>query len=138
MTLVIPNVGEALMMDNALKNTTPEALILKLYSNNYDTVNSSTAANFTEVSGSGYTAKTLTRAGWGSAVGGSPTSSTYGTAQTFSWTGAATVVGYFLVGAVSGTLYWAERLYATTGQAFANGDSLTVTPKITYASTTND
>ncbi len=139
MTLVIPNVGEALMMDNALKTASPEALILKLYTNNYDAINSSVAGSFTEMTGgTGYTAKTLTRAGWNAAVGGSPTSSTYGTAQTFSWTGAATIVGYFLVGAVSGTLYWAERLYATTGQTFANGDSLTVTPKITYASTVND
>jgi hypothetical protein len=138
MTLVIPNVGEAMMMDNALKTASPEALTLKLYSNNYDAVNSSTASSFTECTGSGYAAKTLTRAGWNAAVAGSPTVSTYGTAQVFSWTGAITVVGYFLVGATSGTLYWAERLYAGTGQTFANGDSLTVTPRITYASVSND
>jgi hypothetical protein len=138
MTLVIPNVGEALMMDNALKNASPEALTLKLYSNNYDAINSSTAGSFTECTGSGYAAKTLTRAGWNAAVAGSPTTSTYGTAQVFSWTGAITVVGYFLVGASSGTLYWAERLYAGAGQTFANSDSLTVTPKITYASVSND
>jgi hypothetical protein len=139
MTLVIPNVGEAAMQDNSLKATTPEALILKLYSNNYDAVNSSVAGSFTEVTGGGYASKTLTRAGWNAAVPGSPTSSTYGTAQVFSFTGTiAAVVGYFLVGATSGTLYWAERLYAGAGQAFGNGDSLTVTPKITYASVSND
>lgn len=138
MALVIPNVGEALILDNALKTASPEALILKLYSNNYDCINSSVAGSFTEVASGGYVAKTLTRAGWGAAVGGSPTQSTYGTPQVFSWTGAATVVGYFLVGAVSGTLYWAERLYAGAGQVFANGDSLTVTPRITFASVTND
>lgn len=139
MALVIPNVGEALILDNALKTASPEALILKLYTNNYDCINSSVAGSFTEMTGvSGYVAKTLTRAGWGAAVGGSPSSSTYGTPQVFSWTGAATIVGYFLVGAVSGTLYWAERLYAGAGQVFANGDSLTVTPKITFASVVND
>lgn len=139
MTLVIPNVGEALMLDNSLKNATPEALILKLYTNNFDAVAGTVAGNLTEqAAASGYTAKTLTRAGWGAAVGGSPSSSTYGTPQIFSWTGAATIVGYFLVGAVSGTLYWAERLYAGAGQAFANGDSLTITPKITFGSVTSD
>lgn len=138
MTLVIPNVGEALMMDNALKNTTPEALTLKLYSNNYDCINSSVAGSFTEVSGGGYAAKSLARASWSSSVAGSPTSTTYSAAQVFSFTGTVTVVGYFIVGSVSGTLYWAERLYATTGQSFNNGDTLSVTPKITYASVTND
>lgn len=138
MSLVIPNVGEALILDNALKTASPEALILKLYSNNYDPVAASTAGSFTEVASGGYAAKNLSRAGWGAAVPGAPSQSTYGTPQVFNWTGAATVVGYFLVGAVSGTLYWAERLYAGAGQAFANGDSLTVTPKITFASASND
>lgn len=138
MTLVIPNVGEANMLDNSLKAAAPEALILKCYSNNYDPINSSIHTNFTECSGGGYGSKTLTRAGWNSAVGGSPSSSTYGTAQVFSFTGAVTVVGYYLVGATSGLIYWAERLYAGAGQAFANGDSLTITPKITFASATSD
>ena len=129
MTLVLPNCGEVLMLDNALKTTTPEALKLKLYSNNYDCVEASVAGSFTECSGGGYAEKTLTRAGWGGAASGDPSSSTYGTPQAFNFTGAVTVVGYYIVGATSGTLYWAERLYATTGQAFANGDSLTVTPK---------
>ncbi len=138
MTLVIPNIGETMVLDNALKTASPEALIMKLYSNNYDPLNSSVAGSFTECSGGGYASKALTRAGWGAAVGGSPSSSTYGTGQVFSWTGACTVVGYFLVGATSGTLYWAERLYASTGNTFANGDSLTVTPKFTLASVSND
>jgi hypothetical protein len=139
MSGVLPNVGEAAMLDNSLKNTTPEALILKLYSNNYDCINTSIASNFTEVSDGGYASKALTRAGWNSAVGGSPSYSQYSAAQVFSFTGAvAGVVGYFLVGASSGTLYGAERLYAGTGQAFANGDSLSVTPKITFGSVTND
>ena len=138
MTLTVPDVGEALLLDNALKTASPEALILRLYSNNYDPIKTSVAGAFTEVTGSGYAAKMLTRAGWGAAVPGSPSVSTYGTAQTFNWTGAATVVGYYLVGATSGTLYWAERLYTGSGQAFNGGDSLTITPKITLASASND
>jgi hypothetical protein len=138
MTLVVPNVGEATNLDNMLKATTPEALVLKLYTNNYDCINSSIASNFTECAIAGYAAKTLTRAGWNAAVGGSPSSSTYGTAQTFNFTGTGAIVGYFLIGATSLTLYWAERLYATTGQTFNNGDSLTITPKITFGSVSND
>lgn len=206
MTLVLPNAGEAAMLDAALKTASPEALTLKLYSNNYDAVETSVAGSFTECTGSGYAAKSLTRAGWNAAVtassgtitctvaasaktftrstgsfitdgfkvgqsittsgfvnGGNngtftitgvtatvitcsgaaglvdesntatavfsgPTFSLYSAAQTFTFTGAITVVGYYLVGASSGTLYWAERLFAGAGQAFADSDSLNVTP----------
>ena len=131
MTLLVPDVGECEILDCAFKDASPEALTLRLYSNNYDCVEGSTAGNFTECSGSGYGAKSLSRAGWNSATTTTGTSSiVYGTAQTFNWTGAITVVGYYIVGTTSGTLYWAERLYAGAGQAFANGDSLTITPKI--------
>lgn len=132
MPLLIPDVGECEMLDCVLKDAAPEALTLKLYSNNYDAVEGSIAGNFTEVSGGGYAAKSLTRAGWNSAsTAAGVSSSTYGTAQTWSFTGTVAVVGYFLVGTTSGTVYWAERLYAGAGQTFNNGDSLTVTPKIT-------
>ena len=51
----------------------------------------------------------------------------------FNFTGTGTVVGYYIVGATSGNIYWAERIYAAAGQTFNNGDSLTVTPKITLS-----
>lgn len=130
MTLLVPDAGECEILDCAFKDASPEALSLRLYSNNYDAVEGSTAGSFTECSGGGYAAKALTRAGWNSASSAAGVSSiTYGTAQTFSFTGAVTVVGYFVIGGTSGTIYWAERLYAGAGQAFANGDSLTITPK---------
>ena len=129
MTLVLPQCGEQAILDNALKNTTPEALTLKLYSNNYDCTDTSVAGGFTEATISGYSAKSLARATWGSAAAGDPTVSTYGAEQTFSFTGTGSVVGYYIVGASSGTLYWAERMYAGAGQTFNNGDSLKVTIK---------
>jgi hypothetical protein len=119
------------MLDNALKTTTPEALNLKLYTNNYDAVNGSVAGSFTECAIAGYALKNLTRALWNAAVSGAPSFSLYSVAQVFNFTGSGNVVGYYLVGAVSGTVYWAERLYAGAGQAVNSGDSITVTPKIT-------
>src|SRR3990167_11508210 len=131
MALLAADIGEREMLDMILKDTTPEAQIVRLYSNDYDAVEGSVAGDFTEVVGGGYAAKTLTRGSWNAAStdGGGVTSATYA-AQTWSWTGAATVVGYFVVGATSGSLLWAERLYAGAGQVFGNGDSLTVTPKL--------
>lgn len=132
MTLMVPDIGETMFLDNILKTTTPEALTLKLYSNNYDCVEGSTASNFTEATITGYASKALARATWGAAVSATGTSSsTYSAPQVFNFTGTGAIVGYFLVGTTSGTLYWAERLYASTGQTFNNGDSLTITPKIT-------
>lgn len=131
MALMVPDVGEVALLDNAFKGSAPENLTLKLYTNNYDCVESSIAGNFTECAISGYSAKTLTAGSWNAASSAAGVSTkTYAT-QTFNFTGSGNVVGYFVVGAVSGTLYWAERLYATTGQAFANGDALNITPKFT-------
>jgi len=121
------------MLDCMLGDTTPEATTLKLYTNNYDPVNGSTAASFTECAISGYAAKSLTRAGWSASVNGNPSYKQFATAQTFNFTGTGSIVGYFIVGATSGNIYWAERIYATTGQTFNSGDSLTITPKITLA-----
>ena len=131
MSLLAPSVGEAQLLTNALQAASPEALILKLYSNAHAPVFGDTAASYTEVAGGlGYSAMTLTRAGWSNAVVANPASIQYGTPQVTNFIGTATVYGYFLVGAVSGTLYWAEQTYPG-GQVFNNGDSLTVTPKIT-------
>ena len=129
MTLFIPNAGEVVLLQSALQTTTPEALTLKLYTNNYDAVAGSTAGNFTEAAGSNYAAKTLTRGTWGTATGGQPSTSVYGSAQTWTFNGAITIVGYFIVGSSSGTIYWAERIYAGAGQLFNNTDTLTITPK---------
>jgi hypothetical protein len=128
-TLLAPSVGEACLLDNALSQTTPEALTLKLYSNNKTPAAGDIASGYTEVSGGGYASKSLTRAGW-NAASGTPAAKQYGTAQAFNFTGTVTVYGYFIVGATSGTLYWAELMYPS-GQTFNNGDSCTVTPKIT-------
>ena len=133
MALVVPDVGEVALLDIMLSTATPEAQTLKLYTNNFDIVEGSTAGSLTEASGSGYAAKSLARATWNAASTNAGTSSKTYPAQAFAFTGAITIVGYFVVGATSGTLLWGERIYAGAGQAFGNGDSLTVTPRIELA-----
>ena len=133
MTLVVPDVGERLLLDNALGDSTPENLLLKLYTNNFDCVEGSVHTDFTECAISGYAAKTLTAASWNAASTAAGTTSKTYAQQTFNFTGTGNVVGYYVVGATSGLLYWAERLYAGTGQAINNGDALNITPKIEAA-----
>lgn len=133
----IPNEGEVKILENCFLNTAPEAFTLKLFSNAAVLANSNTSATFTEATIAGYAAKALARASFAAGVAGSPSSISYGTAQTFNFTGTGTIYGYYIVGATSGKVYAAETLYGS-GQVFNNGDSLTITPKITLGSVTND
>ncbi len=133
MSLVVPDVGEVALLDMLLGTATPETQKLKLYTNNFDCVEGSVAGDFTVASGSGYADVSLVRATWNAAGTSAGTTSKTYPAQTFSFSGAITIVGYYIVGATSGTLLWAERIYAGAGQAFANGDTLTITPRMELA-----
>lgn len=130
MALVAPDAGRVALLDYALSTPTPEAQSLRLYTNNFDPVVGSVTADFTEASGSGYAAKPLARATWGGAVTAAGVTSKSYAAQAFTFSGTITIVGYFIVGATSGTILWAERIYTGAGQAFNAADTLTVTPKI--------
>ena len=133
MPLVVTNAGEVLLVTWALKSTsTPENLTLKLYSNDYTPTSTSAAGDFTEATFGGYSAVTLSRGSWGTAVtnGSNKAQITY-TAQVFTTTGGtSTTYGYYVVGATSGTVIWAER-FSSSKTLIANADSITVTPLFT-------
>ena len=108
MTLVMPNEGEVAVLGAALKVSAPENLSLRLYTNDYTPVETSTASSFTEVSGSGYAPITITAPDW-TLVAGDPTVAT-AAEKMWSFTGnPGNIYGYFVVGATSGKVYWAER-----------------------------
>ena len=131
MALVFPNVGEQIALEALVNKTAPQTLMLRLYSNDYTCVEGSTHTNFTEVSGGGYAAISLTPGTWNAATLGDPTYITY-PEQTFTFTsvpGIATVYGYFLTQTSSGTLVWAER-FATLITIVNAGDAIKLTPRI--------
>lgn len=126
MALLVPNEGEVQILNVALGKSTAENLTLKLFSNNYTPTETDTAASYTEVTGNGYAAQTVTAANW-TVASGNPSTAT-AAAKTFSFTGAAgNVYGYYLVGATSAKVYWAERF--TTGPIVIqnNGDQIIIT-----------
>lgn len=130
MAIVIPNAGEALLLEWMLGKTAPEAMTLKLYSNNYTPIETSVAGSFTEVSGNGYAAKSLAGASW-AVTSGDPAVGAYAL-QTFTFTGGAgAVYGYFVVGATSGTILWAERFTDGPYTVSVSGDTIRVTPRMT-------
>lgn len=124
---MIPNIGEVKNLQKILDQN----ITLKLFSNNVTPAETDDVGTYTEVTGGGYAAKTLTYANW-SIVSGSPTIASYA-AQDFNFTGATTgpgvVYGYYLVDS-DGDLMGAERFPPTVVPFTPTVGSLVrVTPK---------
>lgn len=127
--MALCNEAQVKALDDWLSTTTPEAQTLKLFTNNHTPAIGDTASDYTEAATAGYVAKSLARATWnGASVSGGLTTKTY-PIQTFTFTGNITIYGYYIVGASSGKVYGAELIYPT-GQAFANTDQMSITPKV--------
>ncbi|MFP5223092.1 MAG: hypothetical protein ACLGSA_12450 [Acidobacteriota bacterium] len=132
MTLKLTNSGERKMLEALLGSGAVEDTLCKLFTNNVTPAEGDTASTYTEASGGGYAAKALTKGNW-TITEADPTEAVYAQ-QAYTFTGALTtnptIYGYFIVGATSGTLLWAEKL----AQSFTpanNGDVQRVTPKFT-------
>lgn len=132
--LLIPDEGAVILLAKMLKDqlSTDESYTLKLYQNNYTPVVGSTASSFTEATFGGYSPKTLTRAAWQTpTIVGGVASSTYGsTPQTWTLSSSPqTIYGYYILGAVSLKVLWAERF--AVSRALTLGDALDLTPVFT-------
>lgn len=133
MALVVANVGELLLLDALLKDSSGENFYLKLYKTNVTPDQDSVDSDFTEADFSGYSAKTLTRSSWDAASTVSNKASSSYVAQTWTNSGSSqTIYGYYIVGVSTGTLYWAE-LFASP-RVLATGESETLTPVFTLNS----
>jgi hypothetical protein len=133
MAIVLADVGADNMLKVFFNDDWPTAskdLSLRLYTNNYIPLDTSVAGDFTEASGGGYAAKTLTNGSWTVTVGNDPSDAVYAE-QTWTFTGAlsgsATIYGYFILDA-DGILCLGEKFdYSFTPAK--NGDQLRLTPK---------
>lgn len=118
------------MLDKLLK-TSEEDFSLRLYTaispglDENTVIGHLTAATFT-----GYSPIALTRSGWPAASTSAGTTSSAYAQQT--WThgggGAQTILGYYVVGATSGTLLWVEAF--AQSRTLNPGDELRVTPRM--------
>jgi hypothetical protein len=135
MALVVPDEGERATLRAAIKDAVPESLVLKLYKNDRSPADDDDASAFVEATIPGYASVALARANWNDPATVAGVSTMTYPQVTFAFTGPGDVVGYYLVGATSGVLWWAERLfgppdYPAAGQHFVNGDTLKFTPRI--------
>lgn len=132
MALVLADVGADQILKAYFNNSWPASknLKLRLYTNNYTPVDTSVVGSFTEMSGAGYAAISLTNGSWTVTVGNDPSDAVYAE-QTFTFTGSgSTIYGYYIEDndGSTGTLVWAE-LFGSTYTPANNGDTLKVTPK---------
>lgn len=134
MAFIVANDGDAQMLNTILNKATPENLTLKLFTNNVTPDKSYTSTSLTEATGSGYAAITLAAASWtvteGTGNGTTATTASY-TQQTFTLTGALTAYGYYMVGATSGKLYFAEVFSGGPYTIPSGGGTIKITPTIT-------
>lgn len=130
MALLVPDVGEVLLLKAVVDPATTgnqENWTLKLMSANTTIAESDTAGTYTEATFTGYSSKTLTRGSWGTPATASGTTSSSYAQQSWSATSAQTVYGYWVVGATSTTLLFAENFGSI---ALTNPSTLNLTPKL--------
>ncbi len=131
MTIVVCNNGESIALGYLVNKNTPENLVYRLFTNNITPAETDTAGTFTEATGGGYAAITLTGASW-TVTPGAPSSAAYAQ-QTWTFTGPLTtnpdIRGYYVTRATTGDLVYAETFTVFTPAA--SGDNLKITPTIT-------
>jgi len=132
MALVVPDVGENLILEMIVNKTAAQNLSLRLFKSNTTPSDTDTAGTYTESTFGGYAAITLTGASWGAASAGSIA---YGSQQTFTCNAAAaeSVYGYYVTQVTSGTLVWSERDGSAPFAIANSGDAVKITPTITAA-----
>lgn len=130
MALLVPNNGEGDGLSFFVNKTAPTDLILRLYTSNTTPAETDTTATYTEASGFGYAAVTLTGASW-TVTEGAPSQAAYAQ-QIFTFTGnLGNVYGYHLTRTTSGRISLAERFPDGPYGIVNNGDQIKVTPQIT-------
>jgi hypothetical protein len=130
MAIVLTDLGAAAIMKAYFNNAWPAGgknLTMRLFVNNYTPLDTSTAGNFTEASGGGYVAKTLTNGSWAESNVAGIEQAAYAS-QTWTFTGALTtnptVYGYYVTDS-DGVAIYAEAQASFTPAN--NGDQI-VTP----------
>ena len=130
MALNFPDTGENIALEALVNKTTPQDLVVRLYSNNITPSDTDVTATYTEATFPGYSSQTLAGANWGAASSGSIT---YGSQLTYTRTSTGageTIYGYFVTQAASGILVYSERDASAPVTMANNTDAIRFTPVI--------
>lgn len=113
-----------------LNNTAPSDIKLRLYTDNITPDRTYSMSSGLTEPGSGYSPITLTGASWSIATSTGVTTAVYAQ-QTFTFSGAVTIYGYFISNNAGNKMLWIESF---TGGPFtlpSGGGTIQITPKIT-------
>ena len=108
MALLMPDVGEVLLLSYSLNKVAATDVKLRLFTNDYTPVEGSVVGNFTEAVAAGYAAIALVGASWTISSAGGVTTAAYAQ-QTFTLTAASTNYGYYITNNDGSQVLWAER-----------------------------
>lgn len=132
MALVVSDISEQAILSLLLGATTnPGSQVLKLFKSSSTVPNESTVlSDFIEATQAGYSDKILNGTNWVIASASGTTTATY-PEQTFTFTEAASIYGYYIVTSEqSPRLLWAERFTSAPFTLPASGGTIAITPKI--------
>ncbi len=129
MALLVPDVGEVLLLSYALNKTEPTEVKLRLFTNNYTPVEGSVVGSFTEATAAGYAAIELAGASWTIASSIGVTTAEYAQ-QTFTLTAASTNYGYYITNNDNSQVLWAERFSDAPHTIPSGGGTEKITVKL--------
>ena len=138
MSLVVPNDSDLLMLqyivNQLAQDGSPGAAggerLLRLYDNNYVPSKTTAISDLTETTVAGYTATTLVGANWSITTSTAGTNSAVYSEQTFNFSTAVTVYGYYVTDLTS-NLLWVERFSTAPFTLPAGGGEIAITPRLT-------
>ncbi|MBA7527673.1 hypothetical protein ES705_19851 [subsurface metagenome] len=108
MALLVPDVGEVLLLSYALNKVAATDVKLHLYTNDYTPVEESVVTDFIEAVAAGSAAITLTGTDWIIETAAGVTTAEQ-PQKTFTLTEASTNYGYYITDEAGTGLLWAER-----------------------------
>jgi hypothetical protein len=130
MSLVVPDLGEVRLLNYIVNKVSPTNLVLHLYTNSV-TLSTETfsTGSFTEATATGYSAVTLTGAGWNATTTAGVSASLYDNGITFSFSVGQDVQGYYVTD-TSNNILWAEEFPGAPFQLPVGGGDIAVRPQV--------
>ena len=130
MALLIVDEGEVEFLSRVLNKSATGDVVLHLYSNDKTPADADIVSSYTESTGTGYGAITLTGSGWTISSIANVGTASYAQ-QTFTMSSALTAYGYYVTNSAGTKLIWAERFTAPPYTLPAGGGTIKITPNFT-------
>lgn len=130
MALLAPITGDVLLLRYMVNFSQPADLELRLYTNNQTPSETDNLPNYTESTASNYSAIRLLGGSWTVSSGVSAGATATYAQQSFNFSAADTIYGYFVTSQLRRELCWAEKFQGGPFQIPAAGASIQLVPRV--------